>query len=197
MKYIDLSIHHKGRLSRGVFWRTFVLLFVTNIVIDTIEIEGITDQGAYMVILFIVNALFCLPYLSLIARRFQDTAFPTELKHAFMCLFVLLIGLCCVDWKEDTPDDIPEWLGGYFFLYFVALIICCSRDSQPGSNMWGDNPKGIQEKAPLNGAKVIAASVEAGGSSQVCPCCCGGGRNAAGCICPHCGGSGVMSENMS
>ena len=191
MKYIDLSIHHKGRLSRGVFWRTFVLLFVANIVIDTIEIEGVTDQGAYI----IVDALFCLPYLSLIARRFQDTAFPTELKHAFMCLFVLLIGLCSLNWV-DVPDSLPDWLGWFFFLYFVALIICCSKDSQPGSNMWGDNPKGIQEKVPLNGAEVIAASVEAGGTSQVCPCCSGSGVNAAGYVCPRCGGTGTMSKNV-
>lgn len=193
MDYFDFSIHHNGRLRRSVFWRTFVLITVLQIVIDLIASESITDYDSYIALSIIVYAV-SLPFeLSLIARRFQDAGYSSELKYTFLMLNVML-GLACI--FVDFDAEGMEWLYALWFGYLVALIICGSKDSQPGSNLWGDNPKGIWEKAPLSGAGIGGAPVGAGGASQVCPCCSGNGINAAGYVCPHCGGTGVMKNNM-
>ena len=193
MNYFDFSIHQNGRLRRSVFWRSMVLLTVLSVVMDLYATEHITNHENYIRFSIIVYVIF-LPFeLSLIARRFQDAGYSVELKRTFMGLSIVLGFLgAIVDFEaEDT-----EWLGLLSIGYFVALIICGSKDSQPGSNMWGDNPKGVQLQSPPDGAGVGGASAGASGASQVCPCCSGGGRNAAGYVCPHCGGTGMTSRNM-
>ena len=170
-----------------------MLLLVLEVIIGLIATERITNHENYIKFSIVAYVIF-LPFeLSLIARRFQDAGYSAELKRTFMGLNIVLGFLGAV---VDFEAEGTEWFGLLSIGCLVALIICGSKDSQPGSNRWGENPKGVQLQSPPGGAGVCGASAGDAGASQVCPCCSGSGVNAAGYVCPHCGGTGMTSRNM-
>ena len=150
-----------------------------------------------------VLSLLILPFeLSLIVRRAQDAGLKDELKYFLVGADILLAILGLILGEDDIE------LQGVLVLAFVGtLIVFMSKDSIPGVNQWGPNPKeenagraqtnsgGSPKRcAARHSATPGRAQVNSGGTpKRVCPTCSGSGKNAAGCTCPRCGGKGSAS----
>jgi uncharacterized membrane protein YhaH (DUF805 family) len=129
MQYLSLAFKKafdfRSRSTRAEYWYFVLFNFIFAIaamVLDrvlgtTISIEtfGVEQDLGYGYI-YILNALvFFIPGLSLAVRRLHDVG-----KSGWM-LFIILIPLIGAIW----------------------LLVLAVKDSQPGENKWGPNPKGV------------------------------------------------------
>lgn len=175
---ISISVSWQGRLRRRTFWCTFLMIVVINLVGGSILEDA---KGAAAVL-----SLLLLPFeLSLIVRRSQDAGLRDEIKYFLVGAHILLAILGIV-----LDEDAYTGSMGMFVLlvslgYIGGLIAFLSKDSVPGTNKWGPNPKEA-------GAPVVQADSR-GTPKQVCPTCSGSGKNAVGYVCPRCGGRGFLS----
>ena len=176
---ISISVSWQGRLRRKTFWCTFLMLSAIELVGGAL-LEG--AEGACAVL-----SLVLLPFeLSLIVRRAQDAGLDDKFKHLLAGAYALISILSMVlgdDFDDFLDDNMAVAL--FCLVYLGVFIVVLSKDSVPGSNKWGPNPKAAD-----------AAGVQArsgGAPKQVCPTCSGSGKNAAGHVCPCCGGRGVLS----
>ena len=105
-----------GRARRSEYWWFVLAYSVVNFVISLIgSIAGGGVQTATSVISGIIGLGLIVPSLSVGARRLHDIG-----KSGWWQLLSLIP---CV--------------GG------IILIIWCAKDSDPGDNMYGPNPKGM------------------------------------------------------
>lgn len=173
---ISISVSWQGRLRRKTFWCTFLMFSAIGLV-GGVLLEG--SEGACAVL-----SLVLLPFeLSLIVRRAQDAGLDDKFKHLLVGAYALISILSMVLDDEFFEDNMAVAL--FFLVYLGVFIVVLSKDSVPGSNKWGPNPKAAD-----------AAGVQArsgGAPKQVCPTCSGSGKNAVGHVCPRCGGRGVLS----
>ena len=169
---ISISVSWQGRLRRRTFWCTFLMLGAIDLVGGSMLEDA---EGAAAVL-----SLLLLPFeLSLIVRRSQDAGLRDEIKYLLVGAHVMCSILGMVLGEEEVV------VGVVALIYVVALIAFLSKDSVPGTNKWGPNPKEA-------GATVVqAGSGET--PKQVCPTCSGSGKNAVGYVCPRCGGRGFLS----
>ena len=118
-KYAKLD----GRASRSEFWYFALFYFIANLVlalIDTFVINPMLGaipsqmgQGGFLQIIFALALL--LPSIAIAVRRLHDIG---KSGWWYLIVFIPLIGLLVL-------------------LYFFV------QDSQPGSNQYGPNPKGL------------------------------------------------------
>ena len=134
-----------------------------------------------------VLSLLLLPFeLSLIVRRSQDAGLRDEIKYLLVgaCILIVILGIV-LDEDAYTDSSVGTLVMLVSLGYVGGLIAFLSKDSVPGTNKWGPNPKEA-------GATVVQAG-SGGTPKQVCPTCSGSGKNAVGYVCPRCGGRGFLS----
>ena len=190
---ISISVSWQGRLRRKVFWCTFLILEGIQLVFSMMSVE---EEFAS------VLSLLILPFeLSLIVRRAQDAGLKDELKYFLVGADIILTVLDLLSGEDEIV------VGVLSLAFLVTLIVLMSKDSIPGVNQWGPNPKeenagraqtnsgGSPKRcAARHSATPGRAQVNSGGTpKRVCPTCSGSGKNAAGCTCPRCGGKGSAS----
>ena len=170
---ISISVSWQGRLRRKVFWCTFLMFGGILLALSGV-MDGVEEISPVLGLLF-------LPFeLSLIVRRAQDAGLKNELKY-FLVGADILLAILGLLWGEDDG----ERQGVLSLAFLIVLIVLMSKDSVPGANQWGPNPK--EEAAGR-------AQVNSGGTpKRVCPTCSGSGKNAVGYTCPCCGGKGFAS----
>lgn len=100
-----------GRARRSEYWYYF--LFECAIDFALSFLGGRTGIGAFTIVMYIFNVVLFVPGLALLFRRMHDTG-----KSAWFLL----------------PCLIP--FAGQIFMMLWFL-----KDSQPGENQWGPNPK--------------------------------------------------------
>ena len=101
----------KGRARRSEYW--FYLLFECTIDFGLSILANVTGINAFTIIMYVFNIVLLVPGLALCFRRMHDTG-----KSAWWLLPALI-----------------SFLGqAYMMLWFI-------KDSQPGENQWGPNPK--------------------------------------------------------
>ena len=123
--FLDVITNHyadfNGRARRKEYWMFTLFNAITNLVLYILAIVGTVSTGSETVatIFSAIYGIYCLaiilPSLSIIVRRLHD------------------IGKSCWAWFMCL---IP--LAGPI----IVLVYMCT-DSQPGSNEYGPNPKGI------------------------------------------------------
>jgi uncharacterized membrane protein YhaH (DUF805 family) len=102
-----------GRARRSEYWYYF--LFECSIDFILSFLGNKTGISAFTTVMYIFNFALFIPGLALLFRRMHDTG-----KSAWLLL----------------PCIIP--VAGQIFMMIWFL-----KDSQPGENQWGPNPKGI------------------------------------------------------
>ena len=122
LKCLKQYADFKGRARRREYWMfyLFCTLIITAIVLAIMFITVFAStQGlgsSLVLVLQIVNLLMVLPYLAVTVRRLHDVG-----KSGWMW-FIQLIPL----------------IGG------IWLLVLLVTDSQPGTNKYGPNPKGVE-----------------------------------------------------
>ena len=154
-KYATFS----GRARRSEFWYFMLFNFLVSLVLSLIP---------YLSILSSLWALAVLiPTLAVTVRRFHDIG-----KSGWKYLYFLIPGLIYVGYlmyfiftvafpyiKDGNLDTelmtellssnvsslvIIGVLGLIAIITWIIWIVWMARDSEPGENKWGPNPKGIQ-----------------------------------------------------
>ena len=154
-KYATFS----GRARRSEFWYFMLFNFLVSFVLSLIP---------YLSILSSLWALAVLiPTLAVTVRRFHDIG-----KSGWKYLYFLIPGLIYVGYlmyfiftvafpyiKDGSLDTelmtellssnvsslvIIGVLGLIAIITWIIWIVWMARDSEPGENKWGHNPKGIQ-----------------------------------------------------
>ena len=112
-----------GRASRSEFWYFALFYFIADIIVAVVDafvlnpMMGVTPdqaaQGGFLQMIFALALI--IPSIALGIRRLHDTG---KSGWWYLLVFIPVIG----------------WLA---LLYFYVL------DSQPGTNQYGENPKGL------------------------------------------------------
>lgn len=115
--FLDVITNHfadfNGRARRKEYWMFFLCNFVVSLVLGIVM--GLISETAANVVNILYTLALLLPGLSLGVRRLHDTG-----KSGWF----MLLGL------------IP-------LVGAIILLVFFCTDSQPGSNEYGPNPKGI------------------------------------------------------
>ena len=115
--FLDVITNHfadfNGRARRKEYWMFFLCNFVVSLVLGIVM--GLISETAANVVNILYSLVLLLPGLSIGVRRLHDTG-----KSGWSLLLALI------------PIVGP----------IILLVFFCT-DSQPGSNEYGPNPKGI------------------------------------------------------
>lgn len=107
----------KGRARRKEYWMFTLFNFIFVVIIEIIEIMIMLSTNSYngSFLLLLYYLLTIIPSFAVGIRRLHDVG-----ESGWMALvgFIPIVGV-------------------------IWLIVLFCKDSQPGSNQWGDNPKEI------------------------------------------------------
>ena len=161
-KYATFS----GRARRSEFWFFYLFNFLVSLVLGIIPVlSWVSGLWALAVLI---------PSLAVTVRRFHDIG-----KSGWWYLFTLIPGLACAGYMlsivfkvaseavtSGDMDDIgqirellmahSDSFGTMGILILIAIafwilwIVWMARDSQPGENQWGPNPKEMPSNEPQN-----------------------------------------------
>lgn len=129
----------KGRSRRTEYWMFSLFTLIIGVILTLIEI--MTGTFNYFVNMGPLSALFglviFLPSISVNIRRLHDVG-----KSGWLILLpsILLFGTILVFGLID------EWIDLFLLVPFAGSIwyfILMIRDSQPGANEYGENPKNV------------------------------------------------------
>lgn len=155
-KYATFS----GRARRSEFWYFFLFNFLVSLVLSLIPFLSILSSLWALAVL--------IPTLAVTVRRFHDIG-----KSGWTFLYFLIPGLLYVGYlmyfiftvafpyiKDGSLDTelmtellsnnvtslvIIGVLGLIAIITWIVWIVLMARDSQPGENKWGPNPKELQQ----------------------------------------------------
>jgi uncharacterized membrane protein YhaH (DUF805 family) len=120
-KYMDFN----GRARRSEFWFYTLAVFLGALVLEIISIAIGT-----LALVYLFQLAILLPTLAVTVRRLHDVGRPW---------WWVLIGF--------VPSLLQQTVSPVFALFSfiggIVLLVFCVRDSQPGSNEYGPNPKGV------------------------------------------------------
>ncbi|GHT23393.1 hypothetical protein FACS189419_07270 [Planctomycetales bacterium] len=147
----------RGRARRKEFWMFFLWQFIIALVsalilTSTLIAAGIDEKTNDRIMDIYQNILqlaFFLPNLAVGARRMHDIG-----KSGWWYGGVLLFSICCcmtqlllIKWMSSL-----DWVwilllslvvSGILVAVNIMLFLWCIRNSQPGPNQYGHNPKGL------------------------------------------------------
>ena len=103
----------RGRARRSEFWWYYLFECIINFGLS--GLSNLTGIKAFVWGILVFNVVLFIPGLALLFRRMHDTG-----KSAWLLI----------------PCIIP--MAGQIFMMLWFL-----KDSQPGENQWGPNPKGV------------------------------------------------------
>jgi len=139
-QYADFS----GRARRKEYWYFVLFAAIISVIsygLDWIFNTQITypyfNSGWFSII---VGALLILPNLSVIVRRLHDVN-----KSAwFLVIILTLASILFYLFNFNNNSLTILIIAGFIYLIFdVWMIVLLVKDSFPGVNKWGPNPKGI------------------------------------------------------
>lgn len=95
-RFVQKAAHFQGYASRSEFWWVALALFVVNAVLNTIS-RAMNDGWAdstpggvlFSIIVFVIDVLLIVPWLSLTWRRLHDAGFPGPF---FFFVFIPVLG---------------------------------------------------------------------------------------------------------
>lgn len=151
LKYATFS----GRARRSEFWFFFLLNVLVSIVLSKIPSLSFLS--------FIWTLGVMIPYLAVTVRRFHDIGksgwyllvptIPALAYTGYLVYYVIKVMKETGDSFNDinaisqhitdNPSGIVAivLLGLLFIVTFIVWIVWMAKDSQPGENKWGPNPK--------------------------------------------------------
>ncbi len=103
----------RGRARRSEFWFYYLFIAIVNAVLG--GLQSATGSNAFAVITIIFGLATLLPTLAVAVRRLHDIG----KKWPFLFMGLIPIAGC------------------------IILIVNWAKDSQPGDNQFGPNPKGL------------------------------------------------------
>ena len=149
IKVLKQYADFKGRARRKEYWMFSLFSLIIGVIITLIEI--ITGTFNYLVNIGPLSALFSLlifiPSISVNVRRLHDvgkSGWIIILPSFLFFITILFFGL--IKERIDLFLIIP--LAGS--IWYLILMF---RDSVPGSNQYGENPKNIEEESGLRNYK--------------------------------------------
>lgn len=159
-KYATFS----GRARRSEFWYFFLFNFLVSFVLGLIpSLSWVSGLWALAVLI---------PSLAVMVRRFHDTG-----KSGWYYLVPLIPALAYIIYMGTFIYKAMKELGGNFsdfsavsqlimenpsamttisilgilcFITVIIWIVWMAKDSQPGENKWGPNPKELPGNEPQN-----------------------------------------------
>ena len=112
----------KGRAQRAEYWYFslfYFLAYVVGFILDNALGTHSRHKGGTGLMTFLVFVALCVPAVAVGIRRLHDTG-----RSGWWTLINLL-----------------PFVGPFIFLYFTL------KDSEPGDNRYGPNPKGVPAEA--------------------------------------------------
>lgn len=155
LKYATFS----GRACRSEFW--YFILFDMLVKIALLYADKfmpfsipITDTYNFQLLSTIWSLGVLVPLLAVGVRRLHDIGRSGWSLLLPVLPYVLIIVIIAVAYFLDSEAD--KWIGSIVILGIITLvltirlIIWFCRDSQPGTNEWGPNPKEHTESVSDN-----------------------------------------------
>ncbi|MCE4955994.1 DUF805 domain-containing protein [Macrococcoides caseolyticum] len=121
----------------------------TNVSNDTINTLGVLTIGSGL-LLIIVSLVLMIPNLSLFIRRLHDTGRTGKWAILFygVPLVFSIINMILNQLSDPAHPNpivliIQLMIGAVNLGLAIWAIVWLAQDSEPGTNRWGENPKGI------------------------------------------------------
>ena len=165
------SFVFKGRARRSEYWWWTLFSFIIGFIISFVA-EGIPEDNLVLTLLFVLGILafgvyFAIATFAVATRRLHDIGrsgwwYGATLIFAVLWtiwIVVKMVGIVSgmnldgVDVESDafTLMVLKEMLGVVLIPYIlylgysIMLLVWYCKDSQPGANKYGENPKGVTE----------------------------------------------------
>lgn len=154
----------KGRARRSEYWWWALFSLLIGVGISIVE-EVIPEDNSLLTILYGLMLIAGGIYLSIATmavtiRRLHDIGrsgwwYGAEIIAGIIWYIWLIVEVVTLIAIADTDVD-PEFILGAllskmiisaipFIIYNIVLLVWYCTDSQPGTNKYGENPKGITE----------------------------------------------------
>jgi len=146
-KYATFS----GRARRSEFW--YFYLFYILVASGLSFLSLMIPIAKYLYILFGLGVF--LPYTAVTVRRLHDIGKSGWILLIFMVatLLISMMVFLFIDIIVPTNEgsSMTVFIVHSLFVFIVFalaiwLIVCLCKDSQPGENKWGPNPKEVQSE---------------------------------------------------
>ena len=146
-KYATFS----GRARRSEFWYFYLFYILVAFGLSFLSIR--IPIAKYLYILFGLGVF--LPYTAVTVRRLHDIGKSGWILLIFMVatLLISMMVFLFIDIIVPTNEgsSMTVFIVHSLFVFIVFalaiwLIVCLCKDSQPGENKWGPNPKEVQSE---------------------------------------------------
>ena len=146
-KYATFS----GRARRSEYWYFYLFNILVSIVLAFLA----RIQPSLVFLTYIYSLAVIIPGLAVAVRRLHDIGKSGWYILVPLFPYLLLVIALTVSFVLGSEPSTTSWIIiGIFALGVLALtimlIVWFCRDSQPGENQWGPNPKEQLETEPQN-----------------------------------------------
>ncbi|MBQ8046026.1 MAG: DUF805 domain-containing protein [Bacteroidales bacterium] len=144
-KYFSKCFVHyfdfKGRATRSEFWMFIGLSFIIQSIINNFGVVSVGGKTSINIFLTIYSLVVFIPSLAVFVRRYHDIGKSggwVALPFALIIILAFIIGLFS---SSPNVGIILVIFGILLFGLIFVLYALALKDSQPGENKWGPNPK--------------------------------------------------------
>lgn len=139
-KYATFS----GRARRSEFWYFYLFYILVALGLSFLSIR--IPIAKYLYILFGLGVF--LPYTAVTVRRLHDIGKSGWILLIFMVasLLISMLTFLYIDIFAPTNEGSFRTVSIFIFIVFalaIWFIVLMCKDSQPGENKWGPNPKEV------------------------------------------------------
>ncbi|MBR5777833.1 MAG: DUF805 domain-containing protein [Bacteroidales bacterium] len=135
------STDYKGRTRRRDFWCFWAFYHSINYIFSEIPYKG----TPILIVWSIVIAILFPYFLAACVRRLHDVG-----KSGWWYLIVVIPALAAIICSLISVSKFIIITSlAVFILGYIWLLILTLKDSQPGTNKWGDNPKEVETNKNL------------------------------------------------
>ena len=138
----------------GIMMFISLLIFLPSLAVKVRRLHDAGRSGKWILIPMICNFIGVMVFVTAFITALAMVNFDVDaLVDSEETLIVLVIGAVCM--------LIPLFIS---FVFSIIIFVWTIKDSQPGINKWGPNPKGIGNSSAVYAGASTASSAESEGS---------------------------------
>ena len=182
----EINVHFQGRMGMSKYWLTILLAALIGCVAKIIVSFLVYALSLLFDLLNVLLGSFC---ANIVVALVSILLMLLEFLTGIFCFWLFLVCISATVRRLRDAGYSPWLILLGLTGVIVVLILCCLESAQDADDT-EQEPTPSQPAEPIQPAELPPVPSPAPEPVSLCPLCHGEGKNAAGFICPQCGGSG-------